>query len=210
LKKIGGLFLIIINVTLLARLFFIGHSCFRMPRRSESPSVCFFPTANGSENLADDSELENANGTIVKTRTRRTIDSTMSLSDLQQQIQVATLVTEKLENDAKEKGGFSRVRSSIRKEFSAFKKVLEKSKSRLQELESMQNDLKALEEPAAPELVDAPEHQVSVPPKPSPKSPHWLPALGRAKKAQKVEKVSKTKAASPVYLVHIFIQLSGL
>jgi len=111
----------------------------------------------------------------------------MSLIDLQHQIETATLVSDKLESDAKSKGGFSRVRTGIRKEFTAFKKVLENSKSRLQELQAMQDDLKALE------IDDESQYNCSHsaatstrstrtgPFSPVAKSPYWLPALGRKK-----------------------------
>lgn len=103
----------------------------------------------------------------------------MSLQDLEHQIETAALVSAKLEDDAKSssKGQFpSRVRSGIRKEFSAFRKVLEDSKSRLQGLQAMQETLEGLEEPIpSPKLAKSPLKKVAI-------SPHWLPSLGRKKK----------------------------
>ena len=107
----------------------------------------------------------------------------MSLTDLEHQIETATLVSEKLENDAKAKGGFSRVRSGIRREFSAFRKVLENSKSRLQELQAMQQDLAAMEldETISIHGIAKPSSAGSVASKKISKSPHWLPSLRRKK-----------------------------
>ena len=66
------------------------------------------------------------------------------LSDLEHQLETASLASKKLNEDAKAKG-LSRVGSSLRREYSAFRKVLESSKSRLQELEAMKADLEKLE-----------------------------------------------------------------
>jgi hypothetical protein len=105
----------------------------------------------------------------------------MSLRDLQHQIDAATFATEKLESEsaAKAQSGEdfpSKVRSGIRREFSAFKKVLETSRSRLEELQTMQATLDAMED----EPVLSPSKSLSK--QPTTKSPHWLPSLGRRKK----------------------------
>jgi hypothetical protein len=105
----------------------------------------------------------------------------MSLMALQHQIDAATLATEKLESENAAKGPStedfpSKVRSGIRREFSAFKKVLETSKSRLQELQTMQATLDAMEdEPALHPNKSLSKQQTT-------KSPHWLPSLGGRKK----------------------------
>ena len=109
----------------------------------------------------------------------------MSLLALQQQIDAATLAANKLESEHAVKSQFceefpSKVRSGIRRELTAFRDVLETSKSRLQELQTMQATLDAMEdEPALSPNKRWPSFPKKHPPT---KSPHWLPSLGRKKK----------------------------
>ena len=80
------------------------------------------------------------------------------LSDLEHQLETASLASKKLNQDAKAKG-LSRVGSSLRREFSAFRKVLENSKSRLQELEAMKADLERMNMMEGPVAVLEPIEQ---------------------------------------------------
>lgn len=80
------------------------------------------------------------------------------LSDLEHQLETASLASKKLNQDAKAKG-LSRVGSSLRREFSAFRKVLENSKSRLQELEAMKADLESMDMREGPVPVLEPIEQ---------------------------------------------------
>ena len=112
----------------------------------------------------------------------RIVYFTMSLQDVQNQIDMAATVSRKLESQkrlAGPSGKFSsKVRSGIRRELSAFRKVLEGSKSRLQELQDVQVTLDEMgEEPAL-----MPKKRISPKKKPVAKSPHWLPSLARRKK----------------------------
>ncbi|CAB9524187.1 expressed unknown protein [Seminavis robusta] len=110
----------------------------------------------------------------------------MSLQEMQNEIETATIVTKQLELEKEQPstrpsgGSFStKVRSGIRRELSAFRKVLEGSKSRLQELQDMQDKLEQMEEEPA---LSPKKRSSSFKKRDSRKSPHWLPSLGRRKK----------------------------
>jgi hypothetical protein len=130
----------------------------------------------------------------------------MSLLDVQHQIDAATFATEKLDAT---KGQScedvpSKVRSGILREFSAFKKVLETSKSRLQELQTMQATLDAMED--EPILS---HHNKSAQKRQIAKSPHWLPSLGQRKQFTFGDATRVRPICINVFLLPFFIHITN-